>query len=70
VLDPFAGLGTTSAAARAWGRNSIAIESEERYFDSMADRMSTAERPEGEITISRWPMGAARHDVSVAMPAV
>jgi modification methylase len=70
VLDPFAGLGTTSAAARAWGRNSIAVEIEQRYFDSIADRMSSAEWPEGEITISRGPLGAARRDVSVAMPVV
>ena len=70
VLDPFAGIGTTSAAARAWGRNSIAIEIEQRYFDSMADRMSSARWPEGEITITRGPIGAARRDLSVAMPAV
>ena len=68
VLDPFAGIGTTSAAARACGRNSIAVEIEQRYFDSMADRMSSAEWPEGEIKITGagWPPGGT----PVAMPAV
>ena len=59
VLDPFAGIGTTTAAARAWDRNSIAIEIEQRYFDSMADRMSGAEWPDGEIVITRGPLAAA-----------
>ncbi|MDX6588153.1 MAG: modification methylase [Solirubrobacterales bacterium] len=70
VLDPFAGIGTTSAAAGAWGRNSIAVEIEQRYFDSMADRMSSAEWPDGEITITRGPLMPNANRSSVALPAV
>ena len=70
VLDPFAGIGTTSAAARAWGRNSIAVEVEQRYFDSMADRMGSAEWPEGEITITRGPPLLVAPPSSVVVPAV
>jgi len=33
VLDPFAGIGTTSVAASRIGRNSISIELEEQYLD-------------------------------------
>ena len=40
VLDPFAGLGTTSAAAMMSGRNSFAVEIEPRYFEAMAERMA------------------------------
>jgi hypothetical protein len=70
VLDPFAGIGTTSAAARAWGRNSIAVEVEQRYFDSMADRMASAEWPEGEIVVTRGlPLPDAQPS-RVAAPAV
>ena len=61
VLDPFAGLGTTSEAAMACGRNSIAVEIEQRYFESMADRLASAEWPEARSG-SRGPAGAARLD--------
>ena len=70
VLDPFAGIGTTSAAARAWGRSSIAVEIEQRYFDSMADRMSSTEWPDGEITITRGPFLPNADNPSLALPAV
>jgi site-specific DNA-methyltransferase (adenine-specific) len=70
VLDPFAGIGTTSAAARAWGRNSIAVEIERRYFDSMAERMSSAGWPDGEITITRGPFLPDANRTPVALPAV
>ncbi len=33
VLDPFAGTGTTNLAASRWGRNSIGVEVEPRYFE-------------------------------------
>lgn len=53
VLDPFAGLGTTSVAALASGRSSIAVEIEPRYFRPMAERMTTADWPRGEITVTK-----------------
>ena len=70
VLDPFAGIGTTSAAAGAWGRNSIAVEIEQRYFDSMAERISGAEWPNGEIVVTRGPLAAEDLAPPAAMQAV
>lgn len=41
VLDPFMGTGTTNLAASRWGRNSIGIEIDPRYFDLASDRLSS-----------------------------
>lgn len=38
VLDPFGGTGTTALAAARWGRNSISVEVEEKYFSMEIDR--------------------------------
>jgi DNA modification methylase len=38
VLDPFMGTGTTNLAAARWGRNSIGIEVDSRYFEMAASR--------------------------------
>ncbi|WP_235855642.1 DNA-methyltransferase [Methanofollis fontis] len=38
VLDPFGGTGTTALAAGRWGRNSITVEIEEKYFSMEIDR--------------------------------
>jgi DNA modification methylase len=38
VLDPFMGTGTTNLAAAKWGRNSIGVEVDARYFDMAAQR--------------------------------
>jgi modification methylase len=70
VLDPFAGMGTTSAAAIAWGRNSIAVEIQQRFFDSMADRMAGAQWPDGEIVVTRGPLAAEDLAPPAAMPVV
>jgi modification methylase len=70
VLDPFAGIGTTSAAAGTWGRNSIAVENEQRNFDSMADRMQGARWPNGEIVVTRGPLAAEDLAPPAVMPAV
>lgn len=40
VLDPFAGSGTTGAAARSLGRHAILIEKDARYVHAAAERLS------------------------------
>jgi site-specific DNA-methyltransferase (adenine-specific) len=40
VLDPFAGSGTTGAAALATGRNAILIEREEAYVADIRERIA------------------------------
>ncbi|MGH2347979.1 MAG: DNA-methyltransferase [bacterium] len=44
VLDPFMGTGTTSLAASKWGRNSIGIDIEPRYFRLALDRLRETAR--------------------------
>jgi DNA modification methylase len=39
VLDPFMGTGTTNVAAQQWGRHSIGIELEPRYFEMAEARL-------------------------------
>jgi DNA modification methylase len=39
VLDPFLGTGTTSIAAAKWGRNSIGVEVDQRYFEYARNRL-------------------------------
>lgn len=38
VLDPFGGTGTTALASAHWGRNSISVEVEEKYYLMEVDR--------------------------------
>lgn len=40
VLDPFMGTGTTNVAAAKWGRNSIGIEIDPKYFDMACHRFA------------------------------
>jgi len=40
VLDPFGGTGTTGLAAARWGRNSISVEIEEKYFLMEVERFT------------------------------
>ena len=40
VLDPFMGTGTTNVAAAKWGRNSIGVEIDPKYFDMACYRFS------------------------------
>lgn len=42
VLDPFMGTGTTNLAASRWGRSSIGVEIEPRYFDLARRRLTEA----------------------------
>ena len=39
VLDPFMGTGTTNVAAAKWGRNSIGVEVDPKYFEMSAKRI-------------------------------
>lgn len=41
VLDPFMGTGTTNAAAKLWGRNSIGFEIEPGYFEMAVQRLQS-----------------------------
>jgi len=40
VLDPFMGTGTTNVAAAKWGRNSVGVEIDPKYFDMACNRSS------------------------------
>ena len=42
VLDPFMGTGTTTASAAKWGRNSIGVEIDPRYFELAEKRIRRA----------------------------
>ncbi|MCR4314748.1 MAG: site-specific DNA-methyltransferase [Planctomycetes bacterium] len=42
VLDPFMGTGTTALAASKWGRNSISVELDPKYFEISKERMRFA----------------------------
>jgi DNA modification methylase len=39
VLDPFMGTGTTNVAAAKWGRNSIGVEVDPKYFEMSVKRI-------------------------------
>jgi len=39
ILDPFMGTGTTNVAAGKWGRNSIGVELDAKYFEMAAKRI-------------------------------
>lgn len=40
VLDPFMGTGTTNVACATWGRNSVGIELDKRYFNIAKTRLA------------------------------
>lgn len=44
VLDPFSGTATTSVAASAWGRDSIGVEVEPKYYDMATVRLQELAR--------------------------
>jgi DNA modification methylase len=41
VLDPFMGTGTTNLACAQWGRNSVGIELDPRYFELARERVAS-----------------------------
>ncbi len=51
VLDPFMGTGTTNVAAGQWGRNSIGVEVDARYFEQARKRLEDAQGLFGTATI-------------------
>jgi DNA modification methylase len=51
VLDPFMGTGTTSLAASLWGRNSIGVEVDPRYFEYARKRLADSRDLFGVATI-------------------
>lgn len=50
VLDPFAGSGSTAAAARLSGRRAVLIEADERYCEAIATRLQQQLLPITEVT--------------------
>jgi site-specific DNA-methyltransferase (adenine-specific) len=44
ILDPFAGSGTTNAVAKYYGRNSIGIEINKKYFNIMKKRLKEEQK--------------------------
>lgn len=51
VLDPFMGTGTTNLAAAKWGRHSIGVEVDDKYFKMASDRL---ERESSKLFSSRF----------------
>lgn len=56
ILDPLMGTGTTNLAASRWGRNSIGVEIEPRYFELAQRRLAEVAK---EI---RLPLSIATHE--------
>lgn len=59
VLDPFSGTATTSLAASRCGRNSIAVEVQQTYFDYALKRLEDSKQGLfGQTIIDAYPIGA------------
>ncbi len=63
VLDPFMGTGTTSVACARWGRNSIGIEVDPKYFEMARSRIADqgADLYTGATISTRFNRGSADH---------
>jgi DNA modification methylase len=66
VLDPFAGTGTTSAAAGLWGRNSIGIEVDPHYFSMGVQRVKTVLRTFNASRVLVYPATTQREPCSTS----
>ena len=52
ILDPFMGTGTSNLAATQWGRHSVGIEVDKKYFDLAVRRLEAESRQLfGNVTI-------------------
>lgn len=65
VLDPFAGTGTTAAAALEAGRNSISVEIDPAYVELMEARLGSQSTVAGRVEVIR-PGGGHRREASLA----
>ena len=52
VLDPFLGTGTTTIAAKAWGRNSIGFEIDPTYLEFARKRIIKTQSMFAECEVS------------------
>ena len=39
-MDPFTGTGTTNVAAARWGRDSLGVEVDEKYYELACERFN------------------------------
>ncbi len=51
VLDPFGGTGSTAVAALAEGRNSVSVDVEPTYVDSIVARLASCEGGRSDVTV-------------------
>lgn len=66
VLDPFAGTGTTAAAALLEGRNSISVDVEPSYVELMIERLASCKGGRSQIEVHRPPEPRSDLEADVA----